>query len=60
MNLMDTKYNFRPKEKTDIIICQGKDIRGARLKLGSECGEGDGWSGVIITVTSKDGSSQSR
>ena len=42
------------------MICLGKDIRGAKFEPGRECREGGGWSGVIVTVTSKDSSSQSR
>jgi hypothetical protein len=49
MNLMDTKYNFRRKERTELIICLGKDIRGAKFEPGGECREGDEWSGVIVS-----------
>jgi hypothetical protein len=28
MNLMDTKYNLRRKERTEIMACRGWDIRG--------------------------------
>jgi hypothetical protein len=31
MDLMDTKYNLRRKERTEIMVCLGKDIRGAKL-----------------------------
>jgi hypothetical protein len=32
MNLMDTKYNLRRKERTEIMACPGWDIRGVKLK----------------------------
>jgi len=57
MNLMDTKYNLRRKESTEIMICLGKDIRNAKLKRGGGCREGSGWNGVIVTVSGKDCSS---
>lgn len=56
MDLMDTKYNLRRKEITEM---PGLGYPWCQIEPGGECREGDGWNGVIITVSGKDCLSQS-